>query len=447
VGVILAAPVSATDLFLDVQRGHLPEVTAHLETSPESVQATDDRGYTPLHWAAIRGHEDLALALLAAGAPADVTGADGGSPLHWACHHEQTDLVRGLLRAGADPNRANQWARTALHVAARRNCQRVAEVLIESGATLDATTREGWTPLHVAARAGHPEMMELLVEHGADAGALDAEGATAAESLLIRPETLELERKALDQYTGDYQLAPGFTMHVWRVGDDLRLMELAPDTIDAIGPDLFLCRQEPWRVRFERDATGVVVGIEVEFLRRTVRGARITPEHRYVGAARCRSCHTGAEHGHQDVKWLRSRHALAYWRLATDWAQALATLRPHLREITDPQSAARCRSCHVTGEHEPSARFADSFRPEAGVGCESCHGPGEAYATAEHMSSRAKLLAHGGEVPSELTCRRCHRDARFSYAEARHLIAHPTPAGAPPAGTQQTSPHAAETEG
>lgn len=425
VTVLLATPLSAADLFLDVQRGHLPEVAAQIEASPSCVQRTDARGYTPLHWAAVRGHEAVAALLLDAGAPANVTGADGGSPLHWACHHDLPDLVTKLLKAGADPNLANQWGRTPLHVAARRDCRQVATVLIANGALLGAATHEGWTPLHVAARAGHPAMMQLLTEHGADASARDGNGATPAESLFNRPDTLEMTREQLDQYTGDYRLGPGFTMHVWRVGDQLRLMELAPDVIDPVGPDEFLCRQEPWRVRFIRNDTGRVAAIEVDFLRRSVSGARRTPEHRYIGADTCRRCHTGDAHGHQDVRWLKSRHALAYWRLATDWAKALVSLRPHLQEINDPQSAARCRSCHVTGEQEYSARFAEAFRPEAGVGCESCHGPGEMYATKENMAARDAFLAHGGEVPSELTCRRCHRDERFNYAEARHVIAHP----------------------
>ena len=427
-GFVLIAPAVAADLFLDVRRGHVNEVLEQIEATPDAVLQSDSRGFSPLHWAAIRHHEELALKLLAAGAPADVTGADGGSPLHWACHHDQTELVPALLAAGADPNLANQWGRTPLHVAARRNCRQVAEILVASGARLDAATREGWTPLHVAARAGHEEMLSILEALGGDPSVVDGDGATAADSLRQRPQPIEFDREALDAYTGDFVLAPGVTMHFWRVGDQLHLMEFAPDAVDPIAADEFLCRQEPWRVHFTRNENGDVNGIEVDFLRRTVTGTRITPQHEYVGVARCRSCHTGAEHGHQDIQWLRSRHASAYWRLATDWAKTLASLRPHSPDITDPLKAHRCRSCHITGEQEPSARYAKSFRPEAGIGCESCHGAGGGYATAEGMASRAVFLANGGEIPSELTCRRCHRDERFQYNEARHLIAHPTPA-------------------
>ena len=427
-GLVLTAPAVAGDLLLDVQRGHADEVLAQIDATPEAVRSTDARGFTPLHWAAIRHHEELAMKLLAAGAAANVTGADGGSPLHWACHHDQPDLVRALLAAGADPNLANQWGRTPLHAAARRNCHDVVKVLVSTGARLDAATNEGWTPLHVAARAGHAEMLALLEALGADPRAVDHDGATPADSFRQRPQPIELDRETLDEYTGDFALAPGVTMHVWRVGDQLHLMEFAPDVIDPVAPDEFLCRQEPWRVSFTRNEDGDVCRIKVDFLRRTVTGPRITPMHEYVGANRCRSCHTGAEHGHQDIQWLRSRHASAYWRLATDWAKTLVTLRPHLADIDDPLAAERCRFCHITGEQELSAQYATSFRPEAGVGCESCHGAGGGYATAEGMATRTAFVSNGGEIPSELTCRRCHRDDRFQYHEARQLIAHPMPA-------------------
>jgi hypothetical protein len=69
----------------------------------------------------------------------------------------------------------------------------------------------------------------------------------------------------------------------------------------------------------DRRSDGEVVAVELEFLRRTVRGEKLSRP-RYVESGVCRDCHSGAETGNQYVVWLRSRHAHAYWRLASDWA-------------------------------------------------------------------------------------------------------------------------------
>ena len=104
-----------------------------LEQDPALARTTDEQGYSPLHWAAVRGHWHIvghvldAGAKLDAGAPVDVIGGDGGSALHWACHHDRPDMVERILDAGADIALANQWGRTPLHVAARRGCRAVAE--------------------------------------------------------------------------------------------------------------------------------------------------------------------------------------------------------------------------------------------------------------------------------------------------------------------------------
>jgi hypothetical protein len=48
------------------------------------------------------------------------------------------------------------------------------------------------------------------------------------------------------------------------------------------------------------------------------------------------------------------------------------------------------------------------------------------------MSDRSRFLAHGGVIPDESTCRRCHRNSeRFDFAEWWPRIAHQHPQAAP----------------
>jgi len=399
-----------------------------LLTDGSAVEATDAQGYTALHWAGIRGHWRIFRELLEADAPVAVVGADGGTPLHWACHHDRADMARLLLDAGADAGVHNRWGRTALHVAARRGNEDVAALLLERGADPNAPTREGWTPLHVAHRSGHPELVRLLEAQGADPNLEDAQGARPIDTAERRPAETTLETQALSDYVGIYDLGGGARVKVWLEDGRLGIREFAPDVLYPVGEDRFFCRQEPWPVTFLRDDDGEVTAVELGFLRRTVRGER-TGSPQYVGSRACQECHSTKQQGRQYVAWLASRHSHAYWRLAGDWASYLAKLRPHYHDLDAPLEDERCLLCHVTGAQDPDALFASTYRREEGIGCESCHGPGSEYVDPEVMADRASFLARGGRVPSEQTCRQCHRNSdNFDFSTWWPKIAHARPA-------------------
>ncbi len=344
--------------------------------------------------------------------------------------HDRPDAVQLLLDAGANVSIKNQWGRTPLHVAARRGCFDVAELLLDAGADPNATTNEGWTPMHVAARSGQKSMLDLLETRGADPTRTDSEGLTACQSWKQRPRSVPVDPSQLAEYEGIYDLGDGFTMKVWLEEDRRRLREFAPDDLIPVGIDEFSCRQEPWRVHFLGSKNDDITTIEVDFLRRTVRGTRMNAP-RYVGSKVCMDCHNGADQGQQDVVWMRSRHAHAYWRLGSDWSLYLARLRPHYQDLENPMADDRCLLCHVSGSQNPDALFLPSYRPQEGIGCEACHGPGSEYASADVMANRETFLANGGRIPDAETCRTCHRNPdNFDWAEFWPKIAHPKPQAA-----------------
>ena len=427
------ADYSVTDLVAAAKRGDTHAVH-YLVANGADLDARDPMGYTALHWAGIRGHWTIFSELVTAGATVNATGSDGGTPLHWACHHDRPDMVSQLIDAGASQHISNRWGRTPLHVAARRGCNQVARLLIQRGADIDATTTEGWTPLHVAYRSGHQETIRVLLEAGADPALRDVEGRTPSDSLHPRPEAVEIDPNALAEYQGVFDLGGGFSIKVWREGNLLRIREFAPDDLYPIGTDVFFCRREPWRVTLHRNEDGEIARIQVDFLRRTVHGDKIaTPS--YVGSRVCLECHSSADSGNQYVTWLQSRHAHAYWRLASDWALYLGRLRPHYQDLETPLEDDRCLLCHVTGRQDDDALFASTFRSEEGVGCESCHGPGSNYIDPGIMSDRAAFLVNGGRVPDDTSCRTCHRNSeRFDFAEWWPEVAHRRPQPAAPRG-------------
>ena len=420
------ADYSITDIVDAAKRGDEHAVHFLIEQGAD-LDARDPLRYTALHWAGIRGHWRILSELVAAGAPVDAVGFDGGTPLFGTCHHDNPDAVRVLLDAGADIDVQNQWGRTPLHVAARRGCLEVAEVLLDAGADPNATTKEGWTPMHVASMSGDNAMIDMLETRGGDPTRKDAEGLTACRRWTRRLPAIDVPSDNLSEYADIYDLGRGFGFKVWLAGDTLRIQEFAPDDLVPVGVDAFQCRQEPWKVRFVRDDNGDIEMIEVDFLRRKVRGTRSNAP-KYVGSKVCMDCHSTADGSGQNIQWMRSRHAHAYWRLGSDWSLFLARLRPHYQDLEYPLTDNRCLLCHTTGAQKDEAIYEPSFSFQEGVGCESCHGPGSNYTTIETMSDREAFLANGGRIPDEETCKSCHRRSEnFDFAEKWPKIAHPKP--------------------
>jgi len=425
-------PVAGPSFVAAAQRGDENAVRRALAEQPDLVQATDAMGMSALDWSATREHWHIFRQLLAAGAPVNRVGFDGGTVLHRACHYDRVDMVQLLLDAGGDITIQNNWGRTPLHVAARRGAGQVAELLLAQGADPNVTTNEGWTTLHVAYRSGQPTLVELLLSAGADPQIRDSTGKLPADYAFHRPAAIPLEPDQLFQYQGLYDVDDNFHFKVWVEDGNLLLQDFGSDELYATGPDLFYCRSEPWSVSYLRDERGAVDEIEVQFLRRAVRGTkRDHPE--YVGSHVCKSCHLEQERGSQYLQWIRSRHAGAYWRLATDWAVFIAHQRPHYQDMNDPRHDDRCLLCHTSAAQDPNALFAATFDQKEGVGCEACHGPGSDYVTVEVMTDRAAFLSAGGRIPDERTCQNCHRNPeQFQFAEWWPRIAHTKPAGAQP---------------
>jgi hypothetical protein len=412
------------DFVAAAQRGDENAVRRALAADPSLALANDALDMTALDWAATREHWHIFQELIAAGAPVDRVGDDGGTVMHRVCHHDRPDMLRLVLDAGGDVTVQNQWGRTPLHVAARRGAPGVAELLLAAGADPNIGTNEGWTPLHVAYMSGQPELVELLLANGADPQARDNQGKLPTDYAFERPAAVSLDPAALYDYQGLFDVSESFHFKVWTAKGKLFLRDFGSDELYPTGDDTFYCKSEPWAVAFSRDAGGRVDAIEVQFLRRAVTGTR-RDQPLYVGSGACRDCHLDEQHEGPYLEWIASRHAAAYWRLATQWALFLALERPHFQDMKNPKADDRCLLCHLTGAQDPDALFASSYEVEEGIGCEACHGPGSRYLTTHATADRAAFVAAGGKIPDESTCRTCHRvQEAFDFDEWWPRIAH-----------------------
>src|ERR1051325_3445833 len=87
-------------LFRATREGNTDMVKSLLSSPGANVNATDDRGSTPLLEAARFGHEDICRVLIAAGANLKAKDKDGKTALMLAVQGDHDEVVRVLKQAG-----------------------------------------------------------------------------------------------------------------------------------------------------------------------------------------------------------------------------------------------------------------------------------------------------------------------------------------------------------
>jgi ankyrin repeat protein len=116
-----ASSVGDTPLMIAALKGQGAMVDLLLKRGARPAGAADGKGlWTPLHYAALGGHDAIAERLLAAAAPVNATAPNGATPIMLAARGGHDRLVRRLLRAGAD-TRARTDADLDVVSFARRN--------------------------------------------------------------------------------------------------------------------------------------------------------------------------------------------------------------------------------------------------------------------------------------------------------------------------------------
>ncbi|CAF9912261.1 MAG: hypothetical protein GOMPHAMPRED_007613 [Gomphillus americanus] len=140
-----------------------------------AIEAVDNDGWTPLHWAAKAGHFDIVKVLLAHGASTSaVELLEGATPLHLATKQGHADVVVALVEAGASLEaRSGSCGKTALHMACVTDHVNVLQSLIRLGADVNSVQTNSWTALHAAANSSKATNVSILLAHKADINALD----------------------------------------------------------------------------------------------------------------------------------------------------------------------------------------------------------------------------------------------------------------------------------
>ena len=102
-------------------------------------------------------------ALLTRGFPVDATDDKGNTPLMLAAYHGHTETVRILLKAGATPDTRNTKGQTPLGGVAFKGHVEIARLLLDAGAD-PLADQGGSTPADFATTFGRTEILTLLRE-------------------------------------------------------------------------------------------------------------------------------------------------------------------------------------------------------------------------------------------------------------------------------------------
>jgi len=129
------------------------------------LECADSRGYRVTHVAAQYGHTSFIYHLITKwGAEVDAPDNDGRSPLHWAAYKGFSDCIRLLLYMDAYLGRADKEGCTPLHWAAIRGNLDACTVLVQAGSLEDlmAKDKTGLTAAQLASDKGHRHVAFFL---------------------------------------------------------------------------------------------------------------------------------------------------------------------------------------------------------------------------------------------------------------------------------------------
>ena len=132
-----------------------------------------------------RRQDEVALALLEAGADIDMAGQYKRTGLLEACAADppHEELALALIKKGADVNKCDVWKDDALFYACKRALGNVVRALIDAGSDINKVGTDGAsmgctaTPMRcvqLARRDGHEGILRILLDSGADVGTLCA---------------------------------------------------------------------------------------------------------------------------------------------------------------------------------------------------------------------------------------------------------------------------------
>ncbi|KAG5466302.1 hypothetical protein LSCM4_01448 [Leishmania orientalis] len=155
----------AESIYDACRRGNVERFIGYVEKGG-CLNECDDQKLTLLHHAAFSGNNAFVKAILARSGiqnvAIDAADGEGWTPLHYAADRGHADVVTALLDEGANVNARDAAKRTPMHLAALSGRTDAVAVLLLNGASKTAKNVAGMTPADCAKEAGQAAVLALL---------------------------------------------------------------------------------------------------------------------------------------------------------------------------------------------------------------------------------------------------------------------------------------------
>ena len=169
-------------IFALILSGNLIEVAALIQSDPGAMRARKSDWYnvTPLHYSCFHNKYNITVTLLKHGADVNNRDNRGWTPLHLAAEKGHLSIIQTIYqRDSSTLHDVTYDGRTALFIASREgHINIVSWILQQDNVNVNTATNRGWTPLHIAALYSHSDVVDLLLRHNADINARHNRGRT-----------------------------------------------------------------------------------------------------------------------------------------------------------------------------------------------------------------------------------------------------------------------------
>lgn len=161
----LPATLDSLSIHQLAAQGELSQLREQLRRGDNLVNKPDDRGFTPLIWAAAFGEIETVRLLLEWGADPHALAKERESALSLASTGGYTDIVGLLLERDVDINIYDWNGGTPLLYAVRGNHVKCVEALLARGADLTTEADSGYTPMDLAVALGFRRVQQAIETH------------------------------------------------------------------------------------------------------------------------------------------------------------------------------------------------------------------------------------------------------------------------------------------
>ena len=162
-----------------VTAGNNEAVEFLLQLETVNIDHTNEEGKTALMLASERGHEDIVLSLLIAGANVNIEDNKGWTALMIGSKHNHISIIHMLLQANANPQLKTSDGSNAVMIASGNGNYEVVELLISKGVDYKYQREDGVNAFMMACRNGHTQIVELLLKVKVDPNVQKEDGKNA----------------------------------------------------------------------------------------------------------------------------------------------------------------------------------------------------------------------------------------------------------------------------